>query len=123
MPSVTFPSDHLPLAVRYEPLKPLPSNRLAANSRDHLVITTEEDLVQQLKHAQVDMADWGSGNAKKATDLLVELTKEECYLSSDASKLLRVLKYIEIELRYQSKVLVETHQELRDGRTRQVGTL
>ena len=90
-------------------------------TRPRVEVKDEQHLKQILEEANIDLSIWGTAKAKTITDLMNELTANDCYLVREKDGgLRRVVQYAEMELTFNKKVLVETHQELTGGRVRQV---
>ena len=93
---------------------------------ERIEVRSVDELREALTNAQVDLSDWGKAGAKSVEDLMQELNDKDCYLvrkPEEGGGLVRVLEFVAMELaNTKNKVLVETHQELRDGRMREVYT-
>jgi hypothetical protein len=75
------------------------------------------DLERWLQGRDVDTARWGVGDAKSVADLWRELTRGECRFAE--SPLRRVLTGVaQLVIRRNGRLLIESEQELSDGRVR-----
>ena len=89
-----------------------------------VVPLTVEELEGVLRAAGIDIAQWGTGNAKATSHLLGEIRAHESVLcrppggGGAREAVRRVVHTVVVEFRFRGRVLVETHHEL-DGRTRQ----
>ena len=90
-----------------------------------VVPQTVEELEAVLRGAGIDIAQWGTGNAKATSHLLGEIRAHESVLcrppgggAGAAAAVRRVVHTVVVDLCYRGRVLVETHTEL-DGQTRQ----
>ena len=85
--------------------------------------SSEEILAELLSNHDIDPSGFGKGKAKTLGHLLKELEKGESRLQSIDSKLSRQTSVVSIRLNILGHVLVQTSQELEDGRTRSRGKL
>lgn len=84
-----------------------------------VTITTFGQLEFALEeHGKIDTKLYGQGNAKTLNELMGELERGECQLKMQAGHLFRWVEVLTIDFRCGNKVLVETHQQLPDGRMR-----
>ena len=91
--------------------------------RTQLDIKDTEQLSELLREAGIDLAAWGVGKAKSVGHLMNEINEHESTMyRTDGNGLLRSLEYVAVEMHYNHRILVETHQEI-DGRVRQRFTL
>ena len=94
-----------------------------------LACTTIPELESALVEHEIDPSAFGKGKAKTLEHLLKELERGECELQShpsaggDPPELVRSLRLVRIQLKYQEHVLVHQSQTLEDGRTRPKNTL
>ena len=77
------------------------------------------ELRDELQRASVDTSEWGVGSAKSIDHLWKEIEANESSLHrTQDGRLRRALEFVEVELSYNGRILIETHHEV-DGRVRQ----
>ena len=81
-----------------------------------MLLETEDDLAVALQSAGVGTATWGTGSAKAVADLWREVQRGEATFVENPLR--RCVSVVELLIRRADTVLVETGQELADGRRR-----
>ena len=84
---------------------------------EKIEIHTIAELKECLQANDVDLSDWGKGNAKNLEQLFEEIISGECWLM--ANPLLRILPIVQVLIVANGKILIETAQELSDQRIRE----
>jgi len=74
------------------------------------------ELTQLLSAKNIDTSKWGTGTTKTTNDLWNEIRNGESIIQDEP--LLRIVDVINVIIRNGESVLIETSQELDDGRTR-----
>ena len=78
-----------------------------------LDITSEKHLEAVLREAKVDLSVWDRASAKALGHLWAEVRACTSLLRRSAEgELRRVLQYVEVEVQYKGRILVETHRQL-----------
>lgn len=84
-----------------------------------VMVHSEEGLRRVLDQDPfVNMSCFGHNNYKNVSDLYFELQHEICWLERDDRGLRRVLDVVIVRLSYKDLVLVESHEQMSDGRVR-----
>ncbi len=78
--------------------------------------TSKTQLQQLLISNDIDLTKWGKYGAKSLDDLWREIQGGETILSNNP--LCRTIHFVQIIIRLDGKILIETEQEMSDGRIR-----
>ena len=92
------------------------SNTSKSEQPKYVEIADLDELKAWLDAHGIDTSSWGRGEAKPVESLLDEILAGESRLQDDPS--LRVISLVQVLIRRGDLVLIETEQELADGRTR-----
>ena len=96
------------------------SRRRSLRRSQAMVFGTEEQLTKCLSDEGVDVSAWGSGSAKRVSDLLHEIQKKESELVKEDGRLIRCLRVAKLRIQRpdSTEYLRETKQIMPDGRVR-----
>lgn len=89
-------------------------------------MSSVEELAKFLEAYKVDTTQFGKATAKPVEFLFRELEDDQCHLLRRGDRIVRVVDLLALRIKYQgagsaqAKYLVETVQQFRDGRRRQV---